>query len=232
MLGVRPLGERPRVLERAVHDAHRPDPALAQMLHGEGGHRARSDDHHLAPSQPAHRVLGEVGAERHERVGSRAERRLLPHPASGARRRVEEPGQRRAGGALGLGAPQRLAHLGVDLRLAEDHRVEPARDGEQVIGRVALPVGVHRVGEFVGGDPPRLDEQALQRHEPGVVARDLAVDLDPVAGRQDHGAVDAVQVGGHAVRLGEVVVGEREPLQQLDRRATEGDPEGEDGHGR
>ena len=57
-----------------------------------------------------------------------------------------------------------------------------------------------------------------------------AVDLDAVARRQDHGLVDARLIQGVAVRLRQVVVGEREPLQQLDGRATERDAEAEDAH--
>ena len=72
----------------------------------------------------------------------------------------------------------------------------------------------------------------FQREEPGMEARDVPVDLDAVAGRQDHGLVDPFEVLEAPIGLREVVVGEREPLQQLDRRATERDPEGEDGHGR
>ena len=89
----------------------------------------------------------------------------------GARRRVEEAGERGTGGALALGPPQRLAHLCVDLRLAEDHRVEASGDGEQVVGGVLLPVGVQGLGQFLGRDAPGLGEQPLQRQEPGVVAR-------------------------------------------------------------
>ena len=127
VLGVRALGERPRVLERAVQDPDRPDAAVPEVLHGERGHLTGAHDDHVAALEPAERLVGEVGAERHERVGRGAERRLLAHAPAGARGRVEQPGQRGPGGVLGLGAPERLAHLRVDLRLAEHHRVEPAR---------------------------------------------------------------------------------------------------------
>ena len=64
-----------------------------------------------------------------------------------------------------------------------------------------------------------------------MVAGDAAVDLDPVARGQDHGLVEALELGDALVGLREVVVAEGEPLQQLDRRATERDPEGQDAHG-
>ena len=64
-----------------------------------------------------------------------------------------------------------------------------------------------------------------------MVARDLPVDLDPVAGRQDHRLVEALEPGRVFVGLREVVVVEGEPFEQLDRRATERDAESEDPHG-
>ena len=180
------------------------------------------------PSRPPSASAARSAPQRDEGVGRGAERRLLADPAPGARRGVEQPGQARPGGALALGAAERLAHLRVDLRLAQHHRVEPRRDREQVVGGVLLPVGVERLGQLVGVDAAGLGEQPLQRQEAGVVARDARRDLDPVARGQDHGLVDAVLVEHAAVGLREVVVGEREPLEQLDRRATEGDPEGQE----
>ena len=66
---------------------------------------------------------------------------------------MEDPREHRPGGILGLGAVQRLAHLCVDLRLAQHHRVEPCGDGEEVVGGVALPVGVQRIGQLLGATP-------------------------------------------------------------------------------
>ena len=145
---------------------------------------------------------------------------------------MEQAGQGGAGGVFAVGPPERLADLGVDLGLAQDHRVEAGGDAEQVFRGVVVPVGVEGLRELVDVHAARLGQQALQGQEPGMEARDVAVDLNAVAGRQDHGLVDALEVLEATVRLGEVVVGEREPLKQLDRRATERDPEGEDGHGR
>ena len=230
MLGVRPLGQRAGVLERPVQDPGGADAALAQVLHRERGHLARADDHDVAPAEVAERLGGEVGAERDERIGRRAERGLLAHPPTGPRRRVEHPGEAGARRAFRGRASQRLAHLRVDLRLAEHHGIEPRRDLEQMVGRVAFPMGVQRVAQFVGRDVARLAQHPLQPEEPGVVGRDGAVDLDPVARRQDHGLLDPRLVEGEPVRLREVVVGEREPFQQLDGGATEGDAEAKDAH--
>ena len=232
MLGVRALGQGPGVLQGTVEDADRTDAPMAQVLHGQGRHLPGAHDHDVAILEPAERFAGEVGAQRHEGVGGGAERGFLTSATSGADRGMEQPGEGGVGGIFAVGTPKRFPHLGDDLRLAQHHRVEPARHREQVVGGVLLPVGVQGLAQLLGRDVPGLDQQALQGQEPGVVVGDVTVDLDPVAGGQDHGAVDAVQIVRAPVRLGEVVVGECEPLQQLDRCATEGDPEGEDGHGR
>jgi hypothetical protein len=84
---------------------------------------------------------------------------------------VEEPGQLGSRGLLALRPAQRLAHLRLDLRLTEHQRVETGRDREQVIGGVALPVRVQRLGQFLRGDTARLDQEALQRQEPRVIGR-------------------------------------------------------------
>ena len=221
VLGVRALGERARMLEGSIDDPHRPDAATSQVLHGERSHRAGADDHDLPVGEPADRIPGEVGAQTDERIGCRAERGFLPDATSRSTRRVEQPRQGSSRGILCLGSTERLAHLRGDLRLAEHHRVEPARDCEQVIGGVAFPLRVQWLGELLSRDAAGLDEQPLQRQEPCVIARDLAVDLDPVAGREDHGPLDPLEIADDPVCLGQIVVGEREPLQQLDRRATE-----------
>ena len=124
------------------------------------------------PPSPPRRLVGEVGAQRHERVGRGAERRLLADTPAGARRRVEEPGERGTGGALALGPPQRLAHLCVDLRLARGPSSR-ARSRRRTDGRRRpAPSGSTAGSESSSArDAPRLGEQALQRQEARVVAR-------------------------------------------------------------
>ena len=200
------------------------------MLHGEGRHLPCANDDDRAARQVAERFLCQVGAQGDERVRRSAERGLLPRATARAGGRVEQASQLWVGGLLALGTAERLAYLGIDLCLTQHHRVEPARHGEQVVRRVLLPMRVQRLGELLRRDGPGFGEEPFQGQESGVVAGDVAVHLDAVARGQDHGPVDALQVVRPPIRLGEVVVGEGEPLQQLDRCATEGDPEGEDGH--
>ena len=218
VLGVRALGERAGVLERTVQDPDRARPrgcrrcftasaAICPAPTTTTSRPASPPSASSARSAPsATNASGAAPSEVSWRTRRPARDAAWNRPVSAG-----------PGGVLGLGAPQRLADLGVDLRLAEHHRVEPGGDGEQVVGGVVLPVRVQGLGQLLGAHAAGLGEQALQGQEPGVIARHARRDLDAVAGRQDHGLVDPVQVEGVAVRLREVVVGEGEPLEQLDR---------------
>ena len=200
------------------------------MRERERGHPAGADDHDGAALETLERGGGQRGAEGDVGIRRRTDRGLLPHAATGARRGVEQARQVGAGSVLAVGSPQRLAHLRLDLRLTEYQRVEPRRDREQVIGGVALPVRVQRLGQFLRGDTARLDQEALQRQEPRVIGRHASVHLDPVAGGQDHDLVELLEVAGAPVRLREVFVAERQSIQQVDGRTTERDAEAQDAH--
>src|SRR5439155_18224843 len=71
-----------------------------------------------------------------------AERRLAAHPGPDEQGGLEQAVEHRAG--LGPRCFPRLAHLALDLRLAEDHRVEARRDAVKMAHRraVALEVAV------------------------------------------------------------------------------------------
>ena len=87
-----------------------------------------------------------------------------------------EHGTRRAGRDRGrVGAP----HLAEDLRLAEDHRVEAARDAEQVSHRGASGVMVRVPVDLVGKQAALGAEERLEVGE----RRALGQDLDAIARR-------------------------------------------------
>ncbi len=73
---------------------------------------------------------------------------------------MEEAFQLGPRGLFAVREAKRLANLRLDLRLAEDHGVEPAGDGEQMLDGVPLPVGVETVGQLLLRDAARLDQQA------------------------------------------------------------------------
>ena len=229
---VRPLREGPRMLERAVEDPDRAHAATAEVMDGELGHPSGADHDRPPSGDPTQRLVRQVRADRDVRVRRGAEARLLPYPAAGAHGRVEHGIEHRTGRALGFGPAERLTHLPLDLRLTEDHRIQTRGHREQVVGGVALPVRVQRIGQLLVFDAPRLDEDALECDEPGVVAPDVAVGLDAVARRKDHHLVEPIEVLRVEIRLRQVGVVEGQPLEQLDGRTAERDTEAEDPHGR
>ena len=83
----------------------------------------------------ARQVAEDLSRERDRREADRdgpsTERGLGPDPLADAERRVEQPVQERAGRPDVRGGV-RLLHLPEDLRLADDERVEPGGDPEQV----------------------------------------------------------------------------------------------------
>jgi hypothetical protein len=92
-----------------------------------------------------------------------------------------------------------------------------------VVGGIAVPVRVERVGDRVRLHVACLEQHPLQREETGVVRGDAPVHLDAVARREDDDLVDPLQVPGVVVGLRQVGIIERQELQELDGRATERD---------
>ena len=184
------------------------------------------------PARLPEHLFRERSTPSDERVGRGPERRLLTDPSPGPRCRVEQAGETGAGHRFAFGEAKRLAHLRLDLRLAEHHGVQATGDGEQMLDGVSLPMGVQALREVRFGDALRLDQQPLQRQEPCVIARDRSIHLDAIAGREHHGFIDPAQISRVAIPLDQVVLGERERLEEIDRGVSEGDAEGEDGHDR
>jgi hypothetical protein len=85
-------------------------------------------------------------------------------------------------------------------------------------------MGVERRRENVGIELRRVGEEPLQRLEPGVVAGNRRVDLHAVAGGEDDSLAHRLGVDESPIGLGERVVGQREPFEQLDRGASVRDP--------
>ncbi|GBC87536.1 hypothetical protein HRbin12_01546 [bacterium HR12] len=232
VLRARPLGECSGPLRRAVQHPDGLDPTPPQVADGEARHPPGADDDRGAPLEPPEGLGGELGAGVDEGVGGRADPRFGPHAPPGPEGGLEQPGEGPVHGALGLGRAERVADLGQDLGLAEDHGVEPRGHLQEVLDGLVLVVGDEGRSDLAGLHAPGLAEQALQGLEARVVGGHRGVDLDPVAGREHDPAVDGGIVEDPAVRLGQVVVAEREPLEQLHARGAVGDAEGEDGHGR
>ena len=117
------------------------------------------------------------------------------HPAAGAECVAHQAVQERPARARPARELVGAAQLTEDLGLAEDHRVEAGRDGEEMIGHGASAQRAESEPERRGGHAgvarERGDRGPLGRS--GVLARD--VDLDPVAGRDRDGLRDTRERG-------------------------------------
>src|SRR5690606_13088657 len=111
----------------------------------------------------------------------------------------------------------RLAHLAEDLRLADDHRVEAAGDREQVVDRAFLVVHVQGRRQLVRGDAAVPLQLVRQLGHADVEPGDVGVELDPVAGDEQH---RLQHVLGVVQRRGELAVrrARDRALQHVDRR--------------
>ncbi len=158
-----------------------------------------------------------------ERLTSVSVRARLP----AAERVAEEPVRDRTGGALHERQLVGALDLPLDLSLADDHRVEPGGDREQVAHRLGPAQRVERA-EQLGRPDLRLAREHGQR---GALGLDRVcgeqVELGAVAGRDRDRLVDRVgggQLGQHARGT---ALGQRELLAQRQRRGLVGGADGQ-----
>ena len=202
------------------------------MPQAHASHLTGADDRDGPPLEPAQDPLGQNRAGLHEPGRRRPDRGLRPGPATGPHRSSEQRVQRGPRRPLMGSQAVRRPDLRQDLRLAEEHRIQPGRYRVQMLGRILLVVRVERVGELVGRDLLRLRQEPLQIEEAGVIGLDLGVDLDAVARGQHDALPDGIEVPGAPVGLRQLVLAEREALEQLDRSSAVRHSQGEDGHQR
>src|SRR5579875_317183 len=125
---------------------------------------------------------------------------------------------------------QRRPDLAEYLVLAHDHRVQPARHGQQVLHRAVLVVHVQAAGQLARRDARVPGQQLAYPVDTAVEPPHLGVDLDPVAGRDHEGLRDVRQVRDVAQQLAERVSADRGALEGRHRRALVVQPDDEDAH--
>ncbi len=170
--------------------------------------------------------LGELHGGRGHRDRRAADVRLRAHVLGDGERALEQPIQHEAEAAGGGRVPHRLLHLAQDLRLAQHHRVEPARHAERVRDR---PVARQRVDvrrQRVRGHPVKLLEPAHHR----LRVRAVDVHLGTVARRQDRGFPDLRPGEEVAQRVAQRVRRERDLLPHVQRCGLVVQAEGIEGH--
>ena len=135
-----------------------------------------------------------------------------------------------AGAADVLRGAQRDPDLTEHLTLADDHRVQPAGDREQVRHGAVLVVRVEVRGELVEVDAGMAGEQLGHLRKPGVEHVHLGVDLDAVAGGEHHRFAGVVADGNVVEQLTHGVRREDDPLQEIDRRGAVGQAHDQGAH--
>ncbi len=176
-------------------------PLVGEVAEGLLGHLAGPDHQHLLVVEPLENLLGEVG---HRHAGNAhaalLDARLPGDPAGGLQGGLERRVGQRAGRRFLGGRLVRLLHLGEDLRLAEHHAVEARRHLEQVPHGRAVGLLVQAPFNFALVEPVELGEEprdlGARRHR-AVLGR--RIQLDPVAGRQQH----RLDLGVAAAELGQ-----------------------------
>jgi hypothetical protein len=148
---------------------------------------------------------------------------LAADPLRGREGAVAQARHERARGLGAAGDAVGLLHLAEDLLLAEHHRVEARGDAEEVtdgVGAAALVQVRRRLAGAIGEEPSRGLVRPLARH----------VDLDPVAGRDDHRLGDARLALQPDDRVAQRVAREGHLLADRDRRALVREPDEDQVH--
>ena len=223
----KPRRELLAALERAVRDRHAFGRARGEMGGRELDHLAGADEQHLRLAQ----VLEQLGGQAHRR-GRHADRMAADlgraaHFLGDRERALEHLLQRRAERAGAVGLAHRLLELAEDLRLAEHHRIEPARDAEGVARRRAAFEHVGVRARSVGvATPPTPASQSTAGATCAASRAD--VELGAVAGRDDRDLADPLQATRASLQRGRELLGrEREAAAQVERRGRVVEAEGD-----
>ena len=139
---------------------------------------------------------------------------------------LEQAVEHQAEAAGGLGVPHGLLHLAEDLRLAQHHRIEAARDAKRVGDRLFARQRVDVRRQRILRDAVEVLEPAHDR----LRLRPVHIDLGPVAGRQDRGFLDPGPRQEVAQRVAERVGRERDLLPHVERCGLVVEAEGVERH--
>ena len=224
---VEALGQPDRAVVVAVGDEDGADAAGDQGPGDQLGGLAGADDQHPAVGEVAERPPRQLDRDRGNRDALLADPGLLAGAAAGGEGAAEEAVEDRPGAALDQGQLVGAFDLALDLGLADDHRVEPGGDPQQVAGgldraqRVEVAEQLGRADLRLAGEHAQCGRLGLDR------VGDDQVELGAVAGRDRRRLVDPGRGGQLAQGADGAALGQREPLAQVQRRGLVGDAERE-----
>ena len=196
------------------------------MGRGQLDHLARSDEQEPLVGDCREDALGQLHGRGGHRYRCGADVGLTTNVLRDGERALEQAIQDEAKAAGGFRAPHRLFHLAQDLRLAQHHRIEAARNPESVfdgaLARQRVEVRRQRI--------PRDAVEVLQPAHHGLRVGPVDVDLGAIAGRQDRCLADLRPTNEIAQRVAQRILGERDLLPHGDRRRLVVQAEGIEGH--
>ena len=167
-------------------------PNADKMLGGQLADLARAEEENLQAVQVAEDLLRQLDGRIRDRDGVLADAGVGADSFRHAHRLIENLREERIERAALAAGQERGAHLSGDLRLADDHRVEPRGDAEEVLEHVAVAkdVDVFLQLRAVGAGALR---QPVDDRLDDVFAGGGDDRFDAIAGRENGGAGDAVQ---------------------------------------
>jgi hypothetical protein len=136
----RSAGELLRPLERAIRDDRGAHALIHQAFERQLGHLAGAEDHRALSLQRTKDLLGYLHGRRAHRRGAARDRRFVPDASRDEQRRLKETIEHRPG--VGAAYLPRVSHLSVDLRLAENHRIETACHAKEMRDRIPVSTDV------------------------------------------------------------------------------------------
>jgi hypothetical protein len=204
----------------AVGDPDVAHPRVGGLPREERARLPRSQDQQRVTREVAEHLGREVEADRRDRQRVSRDLRLGPHALARRERALEEAvedGARRPGLARDA---QGAADLPEHLALAESHRLEPGGHAEKMargVGALPREARPRRFGEV---QPPPFRDQTRQLLV-AAVPRRYAVNLAPVARRDDDALGHQAAPTDPLQRLADLLRRERDALAHGDRRGTE-----------
>ncbi len=213
-----------------VGDDDLPHAVPAESRSAQGAHAARAHDERAAAGQPVERRRGEIESDTYERGANAVDARLRVRALAHPQRLLEELVEHPPGSAAVLSGAQGRTELAEDLRLADDHGVQAAGDGEQVVDGAVLVVDVEVRSQLVDGDAGVPRQQLRGIEERGVEALHAQVELDPVAGGERDDLVDVRRARDIEGQLGDAIRVECDSLEQGDRSGAVADADDQDAH--
>ncbi len=192
------LGEAERAVGVAVGYEDRAGALVGERARGQLAGLARAEDHHVALLQAAEHAQREIDGYRRDAHAAGADLRLRTDALASRERCREQPVRERA---CHPGRHRRLEgalDLSLDLRLADDHRLQARGHPVEMARGVAVARRVDRLRQLGWANPCTAGEQAEH----------VALGLDKSPTRLAH----------HEVDLGAVAGGDHDRLAHLGAR--------------